>query len=270
MIILSIEKVPTTHEANVKIIFDQILLLYGLFIDPTNTLFSLTEWKMIVDHQGDLLTRLIKTFLQLNEEFLERIKHSDQQQRHFYDCLFNYWYKIVKSLIDVEYAHPILDIYHRYLTHVPWNDYCLTIESILILDQLISANNHEKNSSFSLYEFILHLVSSINIHQFVLNDDEHSLVSLVPIYFRLLINIFISSQVKFTQVNFIRSKENFKDFLFIVSFRTLMHWVDWAISRNQFLGNILTVKLIRTLLKELYRNWIKISLCHHVHRSMVI
>ena len=69
MLILSIQKRRNHHDMNIPQLFEQILLLYGPFIDQTYSLYSLTEWKTIIDHHGDMLTRMIKTFLQLSEEF---------------------------------------------------------------------------------------------------------------------------------------------------------------------------------------------------------
>ncbi|UJR33312.1 hypothetical protein I4U23_020762 [Adineta vaga] len=201
MLILNIQKRRTHHDFNIGQIFEQILLLYGPFIDQTYSLFSLTEWKTVIDYHGDMLTRMIKTFLQLYEEFYEYINEFYHHQQEFFHCIFQYWYKIVKCLIIHEYAHPILDIYHRYLPHLSWTNYRLTIESLLIFDELINANNIENIPSTSLYEFIIHILSTIDIHTWMIENDDKIIRSLVPIYFRLLINIFLSPQSKYTQNN---------------------------------------------------------------------
>jgi hypothetical protein len=200
MIILNIQKRRHHHDVNISQIFEQILLLYGPFIDQTYSLFSLTEWKTIIDQHGDMLTRMIKTFLQLYEELFEYINESYHHQQEFFNCIFQYWYKIVKCLITNEYTHSILDIYHRYLTHLSWAKYRLTIECLLIFDELINANNSENIPSTSLYEFIIFILSTIDIHVWMIENDEKLIISLVPVHFRLLINIFLSPQAKYTQV----------------------------------------------------------------------
>lgn len=201
MVILNIQKRHQQREMAVTPIFEQILHLYGPFIDQTSSLFALTEWKTIVDHHGDTLTRMIKTFLQLYEELYAYIKDSYHHQQEFFTCIFQYWYKIVKCLITNEYTHPILDIYHRYLTNLSWPEYRLTVECLLIFDELISANNAETIPSTSLYEFIIHVLSNIDIHSWMVKSDERLVMSLVPLHFRLLINIFLSPQAKYTQVS---------------------------------------------------------------------
>ena len=201
MVILNIQKRHQHHEMIVTPIFEQILLLYGPFIDPTNSLFSLTEWKTIIDNHGDMLTRLIKTFLQLYGELFEYIKDSSYRQQEFFTCIFQYWYKVVKTLITNEYAHSILDIYHRYLPQLSWSEYRLTVECLLIFDELINANNAETIPSTSLYEFIIHVLSAIDIHSWMIESNERLVTSLVPLHFRLLVNIFLSPQAKYTQVS---------------------------------------------------------------------
>ena len=148
-----------------------------------------------------MLTRLIKTFLQLYEEFYEYINEFYQHQQGFFHCIFQYWYKIVKCLITQEYTHAIMDIYHRYLPKLSWANYRLNIECLLIFDELISANNLENIPSTSLYEFIIHILSTVDIHTWMIENDERTIHSLVPNYFRLLINIFLSPQAKYVQVN---------------------------------------------------------------------
>ena len=201
MIILNFQKRRNHHDLNISQVFEQILLLYGPFIDPTDTLFSLAEWKLIIDHHGDMLTRMIKTFLQLYEEIFEYINESYQCQQEFLTCVFQYWYRMVKCLITHEYTHTILDIYHRYLTHLSWATYRLNVESLLIFDELITANNLEHIPSTSVYEFIVHVLSNIDIHSWMIEKDERLMVSLVPIHFRLLVNLFLSPQGKYTQNN---------------------------------------------------------------------
>ncbi|CAF0819959.1 unnamed protein product [Rotaria sordida] len=201
MVILNIQKCRIHHDMNISQIFEQIFLLYGPFIDPTYSLFSLAEWKIIIDHHGDMLTRMIKTFIQLSEELFQYINESYNYQQEFFHCLFQYWYKIVKYLITNEYTHSILDIYHRYLPRIPWTNYRLTIECLLIFDELINANNSENIPSTSLYEFIIYILSSIDIHSWMIENDEKLIMSLVPSHFRLLINIFLSPQAKYTQNN---------------------------------------------------------------------
>ncbi|CAF0898086.1 unnamed protein product [Adineta steineri] len=201
MLILNIQKRRIHHDYNISQIFEQILLLYGPFIDQTYSLFSLTEWKTIIDHHGDMLTRMIKTFLQLYEELYEYINESYQYQQEFFNCIFQYWYKIVKHLITNEYTHPILDIYHRYLPHLSWTNYHLTIECLLIFDELINANNLENIPSTSLYEFIIYILSTIDIHTWMIEKDEKLTTALVPTYFCLLINIYLSPQAKYAQNN---------------------------------------------------------------------
>ena len=200
MIILSIQKRRNHHDMNIPQLFEQILVLYAPFIDPTYSLYSLAEWKTIIDHHGDMLTRLIKTFLQLDEELFEYINESYHNQQAFFHAIFQYWYRIARSLLAHEYTHAILDIYHRYLTHLSWANYRLTLECLLIFDQLINTNNGEMIPSTSLYEFIIHILSTIDIHTWLINKEEKLVGSLVPIYFRLMVNIFLSPQAKYTQV----------------------------------------------------------------------
>jgi hypothetical protein len=215
MLILNIQKRRNHHDMNISQIFEQILLLYGPFIDQTYSLYSLTEWKTIIDHHGDMLTRLIKTFLQLYEELFEYINESYHYQQEFFNCIFQYWYKIVKCLIINEYTHSILDIYHRYLINLSWANYRLTIECLLIFEEIINANNLENIPSTSLYEFIIYILSTIDIHSWMIEKDEKLVSSLVPIHFRLIVNIFLSPQAKYTQVRKIKTKKkHVKTFLF--------------------------------------------------------
>lgn len=202
MIILSIQKRQNHHDMNISQIFDQIFLFYGPFIDPTYSVYSLTEWKSIIDHHGDILTRMIKTFVQISEEFYKHINDSYNYEQEFLNCVFLYWYKLVKCLITNEYSHSILDIYHRYLVRVAWNNYRLTIECLLIFDELISANNAENIPSTSLYEFVIYILSTIDIHIWMIESDEKLITSLVPIHFRLLVNLFLSPQARYTQVSY--------------------------------------------------------------------
>ncbi|CAF1389705.1 unnamed protein product [Rotaria sordida] len=74
---------------------------------------------------------------------------------------------LVKYLITNEYTHSILDIYHRYLP--------------------LNANNSENNPSTSLYEFIIYILSSIDMHSGMIENDEELIMSLVPSHFRLVI-----------------------------------------------------------------------------------
>jgi hypothetical protein len=203
MLILNIQKHRNHHDMNIIQIFEQILLLYGPFIDQNYSLYSLTEWKTIIDHHGDMLTRMIKTFLQLYEELFEYINESYHYQQEFFNCIFQYWYRIVKCLITNEYTHSILDIYHRYLTHLSWSNYRLTMECLLIFEQLINTNNFETIPSTSLYEFIIHILSTIDIHIWMIEKEEKLVSVLVPVYFRLVVNIFLSPQAKYTQVRII-------------------------------------------------------------------
>lgn len=200
MIILSIQKRRHHHDMNISQLFEQMLLLYAPLIDPTYSLYSLTEWKTIIDHHGDMLTRLIKTFLQLDEELFEYINESYHNQQDFFHAIFQYWYRIARSLLSHEYTHAILDIYHRYLTNLSWANYRLTLECLLIFEQLINANNAEMIPSTSLYEFILHILATIDIHTWMINKEEKLVSALVPVYFRLIVNIFLSPQAKYTQV----------------------------------------------------------------------
>lgn len=202
MLILNMQKRQNHHDMNISQMFEQILSLYGPFIDQTYSLFALNEWKTIIDHHGDMLTRMVKTFTQLTEELFKYLNESYKYQQEFFHCMFQYWYKIVKCLITNEYTHSILDIYHRYLPKLPWTNFRLTIECLLIFDELINANNAENTPSASLYEFILYILSAIDIHSWMIENDEKIIISLVPIHFRLLINIFLSPQAKYTQVRF--------------------------------------------------------------------
>ena len=200
MIILNIQKRLNNHDMNISQLFEQILLLYAPFIDPTYSLYSLNEWKTIIDHHGDMLTRLIKTFLQLYEELFEYINESYHHQQEFFQAIFQYWFRIARGLLPHEYAHAILDIYHRYLTHLSWVNYRLTLESLLTFDQLINTNNTQMIPSTSLYEFILHILSTIDIHTWMINKEDKLVSTLVPVYFRLMVNVFLSPQAKYTQV----------------------------------------------------------------------
>ena len=74
------------------------------------------------------------------------------------------------------------------------------MECLLIFDQLINANNLEMIPSTSLYEFIIHILSTIDIHTWMIKKEEKVISVLVPIYFRLVVNIFLSPQAKYTQV----------------------------------------------------------------------
>jgi len=197
MMILNIEKSRNIHHWKINSTFDEIFRLYQPFIDPTMSCFALTEWKTIIDYQGDMLTRMIKTFLQLNEKFYEFIKDSFHYQQEFFRCIFQFWYKIVKCLITNEFVHPILDIYHQYLSQLSWSNYRLTIENLLIFDELINANNAENIPSTSLYKFIITILSSIDIHEWMRTNEQ----TLVPTYFRLLINLFLSPQAKYNEHN---------------------------------------------------------------------
>ncbi|CAF3443010.1 unnamed protein product [Rotaria socialis] len=201
MLILNMQKRRNHHDINISQIFEQVLLLYSPFIDQTYALFSLTEWKTVIDHHGDMLTRLIKTFIQLSEELFKYLNESYKHQQEFFHCMFQYWYKIAKCLITNEYTHSILDIYHRYLPRLSWTNFRLTIECLLIFDELINANNAENNPSASLYEFIIHILSTIDIHSWMIENDENLIMSLVPIHFRLLVNMFLSPQAKYAQNN---------------------------------------------------------------------
>jgi len=201
MLILSLEKFRQYHEVNFEPIFEQILLLYGPFIDQTYSRYSLPEWKSIIDQYGDMLTRLIKQFCQLYEEFFEYISESFHLRQQYFSSIFLYWYRIVKCLISYEQTHPILDIYHRYLPQLPWSHYRLTDERLLVFEDLIQTNNSESIPSASLYEFIIHILSTIDIHSWMIDQDEKLLISITPVYFRLIIHIFHSSQAKYTQVN---------------------------------------------------------------------
>jgi hypothetical protein len=147
-----------------------------------------------------MLTRMIKTFLQLYEELFEYINESYHYQQEFFNCIFQYWYRIVKRLITNEYTHSILDIYHRYLTSLAWANYRLTMECLLIFEELILANNLENIPSTSLYKFIISILSTIDIHSWMIDKDEKLVSSLVPIHFRLVINIFLSPQAKYSEV----------------------------------------------------------------------
>lgn len=200
MLILNIQKRRNHHDMNISQVFEQICLLYAPFINPTYSLYSLTEWKTIIDHHGDMLTRMIKTFLQLYEELFEYINENYHHQQEFFHCIFIYWYRIVKCLITNEYAHPILDIYHRYLTHLSWTKYRLTIERLLAFEEIINANNAETIPSTSLYEFVIYILSTIDIHTWMIEKDDKLVSSLVPVHFRLVVNIFQSPQAKYTQV----------------------------------------------------------------------
>lgn len=200
MIILNIQKRRNHHDMNIPQLFEQILLLYAPFIDPTYSLYSLTEWKTIIDHHGDMLTRLIKTFLQLYEELFEYINDSFHYQQEFFQAIFQYWFRIARCLLPHEYAHVILDIYHRYLKNLSWANFRLTLESLLTFDQLINTNNAELIPSMSLYEFLLHILSTIDIHTWMIDKEEKLVGTLVPVYFRLMVNVFLSPQAKHTQV----------------------------------------------------------------------
>lgn len=218
MIILNIRQSLTQNDLKIKSIFDKIISAYGIFIDPSNSLFSLGEWKTIIDHQGDMLTRLIKTFVQLMKEFYEYINESCLNEQELFNSLFSYWYKVVRTLIPDEYSHSILDIYHRHLTQIPWENYRLTIESVLILDEVISMNEDEKNPSSSLYEFVVFLVSSIDARNWISRSDERTLAAIVPNYFRVLIKIFSSSQAKHLTVRiFFWQNENSTEIFFSFS-----------------------------------------------------
>jgi hypothetical protein len=201
MIILLLQKHRQYQEQTIQPITEQILRLYEPFIDPANEFFNLLQWKTIIDHHGDMLTRMIKTFVQLNEELYDYIKESFHYQQEFFSCLFHYWYRIVKYCLENECTHTILDIYHRYFMRLSWSNYRLSPECLLIFDELITINNAHTTSSTSIYEFILSIFSNVNIEFWTIDNDERLLTSLIPIYFRLLINIFLSSQAKSTQVN---------------------------------------------------------------------
>ena len=199
MLILTMQKYQN-HDMNISQMFEKILLLYGPFIDQTYSLFSLNEWRNIIDYHGEMLTRMIKTYIQLIDKLLEYLSESYHYKQNFLNMIFQYWYKIVKYLITNECTHSILDIYHRYLSRLSWTNYRLTMECLLIFDELINANNAENSPSTSLYEFIIHIMSTIDIHSWMIDIDENMLISLVPTYFRLLINIFLSPQAQYTQV----------------------------------------------------------------------
>ncbi|CAF1347661.1 unnamed protein product [Rotaria sordida] len=51
----------------------------------------------------------------------------------------------------------------------------------------VNANNSENNPSTSLYEFIIYILSSIDMHSGMIENDEELIMSLVPSHFRLVI-----------------------------------------------------------------------------------
>lgn len=232
MLILNIQKRRTQHDFSVSQIFEQMLLLYGPFIDQTYSLFALTEWKTIIDQHGDMLTRMIKTCLQLYEEFYEYINESYHHQQEFFHCIFQYWYKIVKCLITSEYTHPILDIYHRYLPQLAWARYRLTMECLLIFDEVINANNAENIPSTSLFEFVIHVLSTVDIHTWMIENDEKTISVLVPTYFRLLINIFLSPQAKYTQVGREETKRRSRTEKHPLVSRTTTNSAAWPVNAS--------------------------------------